>query len=228
VSRSITSIRSAALGIACAVALAGCGAGQITQTDTQLASVDGASATVGQVAVRDTSIVFAESRNAAVHGTGGSAPLQGRIVNFGAVEDKLAGASSPVAASVQVSGSPVIASGRTLVITGQAPAAAESSAPASASATPSGSAAPSATPSATATSEPTATAAATASAEPLPAGTTSTTIVLTGLKQDIRPGLTYPVVFRFEKAGEVTVQVPVANSTAPRSASAEGGSGTGG
>lgn len=222
-SRSITSIKSAALGIACAVALAGCGAGQITQTDTQVSAVDGASGNVGQVAVRDASIVFTSSANAAIHNAGGSAPLQGRIVNFGAAEDKLVGASSPVAASVRVSGSPVIASGRTLVITGQAPQAA-----ASASATASGSAAPStgAAPTPSATPEPAPT--ATATAEPLPAGTTSTTIVLTGLKQDIRAGLTYPVVFRFEKAGEVTVQVPVANPTAPRTASAEGGSGAGG
>ncbi len=42
-------------------------------------------------------------------------------------------------------------------------------------------------------------------------GTTTAQVVLTGLKQDLKVGPTYPVVLTFQRAGDVTVQVPVAN-----------------
>lgn len=34
-------------------------------------------------------------------------------------------------------------------------------------------------------------------------------VTLDDLKEGVRPGLTFPVTFTFEKAGEVTVSVPV-------------------
>ncbi len=43
-------------------------------------------------------------------------------------------------------------------------------------------------------------------------------IKLVGLKKDIRSGLNYPVVFRFEKAGELTVELPVGYPTGPLTA----------
>jgi hypothetical protein len=42
-------------------------------------------------------------------------------------------------------------------------------------------------------------------------GTTRAQVVLTGLKSDLQVGPTYPVVLTFQRAGEVTIQVPVAN-----------------
>jgi hypothetical protein len=44
-----------------------------------------------------------------------------------------------------------------------------------------------------------------------PEGTTSAQVVLTGLKEDLKAGLTYPVVLTFQNAGDVTVQVPIGN-----------------
>lgn len=41
-------------------------------------------------------------------------------------------------------------------------------------------------------------------------------IKLVGLTQPIRAGLTYPVVFRFGRAGELTVQLPVGYPTGPQ------------
>ena len=41
-------------------------------------------------------------------------------------------------------------------------------------------------------------------------------VVLTGLKEDIRAGLTYPLVLNFEKAGQITMAVPVGYPDAPR------------
>ena len=40
--------------------------------------------------------------------------------------------------------------------------------------------------------------------------TTSVQVTLTGLRQDLRHGMTYPVVFTFAKAGALRLQLPVA------------------
>jgi copper(I)-binding protein len=52
-------------------------------------------------------------------------------------------------------------------------------------------------------------------------GTHATQITLVGLKEDIHAGLTYPVVLTFEKAGPITLMVPVDNPTTPREPAAE-------
>lgn len=184
------------LGMVTAIMLGGCGAGQITQTSTQVSAVDGAAGTVGQIAVRDAAIVFGPSDTAAIHPAGGDAALQLSIVNFGATTDKLVGVSSPVARSVAIDGNPTISEGRSLIVDGgganAAPAPTVTAAPAGGPTTP--------------------------AAIPTPdaQGDTSAQMVLTGLTQDIRSGLTYPVIFTFERAGVVTVQVPVADPTTPR------------
>jgi hypothetical protein len=41
-------------------------------------------------------------------------------------------------------------------------------------------------------------------------------LALSDLRQEIRPGLTYPVVLSFERAGDVRVDLPVANPEVPR------------
>lgn len=43
-----------------------------------------------------------------------------------------------------------------------------------------------------------------------------TRITLTGLLDDVRAGLSYEVVLTFERAGEVTLQVPVGGASEPR------------
>lgn len=47
-------------------------------------------------------------------------------------------------------------------------------------------------------------------------------IALTGLREPIRSGLTYPVIFTFERAGEVLVHVPVEIPDVPRRALMDG------
>src|SRR4051794_21370388 len=248
-----------------AVALAGCGAGQITQTSTQVSAVSGASGNAGQLGVRNVAIAFPEQppKTAAVYPRGGDAPLQMTITNAGAAPDRLVSVSSPVASSVQISGPSDIAGGQRVVVAGE-PAAAPTPTLA-----PSGSAAPGATasaaPGATVSPGPSATAAAAPGTAVVPSGTAlpplptpaatgepnrqatqpslapttgvggfnpagpgqgtvqnpqavnqGTQVVLTGLKDDIRSGLTYPVTFTFQKAGSVTLNVPVALSTEQR------------
>ena len=40
--------------------------------------------------------------------------------------------------------------------------------------------------------------------------TTSAQVVLTSLRQELRPGMAYPVVFTFARAGDLRMQVPIA------------------
>jgi copper(I)-binding protein len=50
-----------------------------------------------------------------------------------------------------------------------------------------------------------------------PSGQPSARVELQGLKQDVRPGVTVPVTFTFEKSGSTTVQVPLGTSPEDRS-----------
>jgi len=196
VSRSPRTRRTgvAAIGVVIgALALAGCGAGQITQTSTQVSAVSGAQASVGAIAIRDAEFEYAPTSNASVYPTGGNAPLRMSIVNSAGTDDKLVSATSPVARSVRITGNAVVSSGRVLLVEGApAPAAAA----------------------------PTSAARSSASAAAPADEASGAQIVLVGVNQEIRPGLTYPVTLTFQKAGVVTVQVPVGNPTAPRTASA--------
>lgn len=189
--------------VTAALALAGCGAGQITQTSAQVAGVSGGQATVGAIAIRNAEFAYEETENASVYTRGQDAPVTMSIVNSAATDDKLVSASSPVARSVRISGEAAVVAGRTLLVEG-VPAVA---ATASAAATPSASAGP------------TSTAPTSAAAAP-DEEAKGAQVVLVGVNEEIRPGLTYPVTLTFEKAGTVTVLVPVANPTAPRKESA--------
>ncbi|OZM82681.1 hypothetical protein [Pseudonocardia sp. MH-G8] len=187
-----------------ALALAGCGAGQVTQTSEQVAAVEGANATAGPIAVRNATVEYDGPVEAGiVHRAGGDAALTMAIVNSGAELDRLVSASSPVATTVQVNGDMRIPGGQALAVRGApatpAPAPAEAAAPDQEQA-------PDAAPQAGAVA-------------PLPVdegvpGVAN--IVLSGLQEDIQAGLTYPLVLTFERAGEVRFEIPVANPEALR------------
>ena len=93
-----------------ALALAGCGAGQITQTSTQVSGVNGGSATVGSIAIRDAEFEYAKTDNASVYARGEDAPLKMSISNGAGTDDKLVSVSSPVARSVKITGEAVVLS----------------------------------------------------------------------------------------------------------------------
>jgi copper(I)-binding protein len=190
-----------------AVALAGCGAGQITQTSRQVAAVEGANAGAGRIAVRNAVIEFDEAAHgAAIYPAGAAAPLQMTIVNSGAEVDRLIAASSPIASSVEISGVLRIPGGQALTVEG-APVRVAVPAPAEAG--------PAATPEPAPGAEPTAPPAAappTVAPPPVDEGEPGgATIVLTGLREDVQAGRTYPLVLTFERAGDVRFDVPVAN-----------------
>lgn len=203
-----------------AAALAGCGAGQITQTSSQVAAVGGANVTVGAIAIRNAEIEFPEGTSGNnSYSTGASAPLRMVIVNSGGQADRLVSASSPVAQSVQVSSGAEIVAGRSLTVEGK-PAPVATPTPTGAPSTGS-SATNSAGASATATPRPTAT--ATPSAAPTTSavaagGEREAHVVLIGLRQEVRAGLVYEIVLNFEKAGPIKVTVPVGNPDEARKA----------
>jgi copper(I)-binding protein len=188
-----------------AVALTGCGAGQVAQTAEQVAAVGGANATVGTIAVRNAEFEFdGPVEGAFVYPVRGNAPLEMFIVNSGATADRLVAARSPVADSVQISGTTEIPAGRALRVEGAAPvtlpapAAPDAESPAPQAPTP-----PAAEPA------PEIAPAPTAAAEP--GGERQASIVLTGLREEIQAGINYPLVLTFERAGELHIEVPVAS-----------------
>lgn len=200
-----------------AVVLAGCGAGQVTQTSTQVSGVDGANVNAGPIAVRNAQFALgSEVKNAVAYPVGGRAPLQMTIVNTGGTPDVLVSASvdSKIAADVQIDGTKDIQAGRTLNVEGVAAAVAAATPtatpPAGAPATPE-TAAPQA-------AAPTSAVVATPLPTDEPGGSAVTHVVLTGLNTDLQSGDTYDVTLTFQKAGSVTIPVPVAVSEAPRRA----------
>lgn len=178
-----------------ALALTGCGAGQIAGTAEQQAAVRGGnSSAMGPIAVRDAVIAFGEQvEGGAIYSVGSAAPLSLTIVNEGTEADTLVSASSPWASSVEISGVTEIPAGRAIVVQGEAPE------PAPTTGVP-GSRAPSAAPTSTPAAE----------------AESGTQIVLTGLLDDIRAGISYDVTLVFERAGEVVVPVPVGGTEEPR------------
>jgi copper(I)-binding protein len=189
------------LGIGVAAVLAGCGAGQITQTNTQSPAVNGASANVGPIALRDVQLA-APPNPQGVYQPGSSAKLIATIVNTALTSDALVRVSTPAATSVLINGSPSGSAplpGNFAIASGRDPDDATSVVVDPPSSTPSGpsSAAPTGSSSAV---------------PPLAPGKVS--IVLSGIKSvngsPLRAGMTIPITFYFLHAGQVTITaVPI-------------------
>lgn len=202
--RSISTV----VGLGLAVLLAGCGAGQITQTDTQQSGVNGANANAGPIALRDVQLA-APSGAQSAYQPGSNAVLIATIVNTGLSSDTLLKVTTPAAGAVLIDGSPngtVALPGNFAVSSGQDKddTTGTSSQPAP---SPVSSAPTTTSPAGSASVPPPA-----PSQRPLPPGTS--TIVLSGMRSinggPLRPGMTIPITFIFAHAGQVTIQnVPV-------------------
>jgi copper(I)-binding protein len=92
--------------LAGALALSGCGSGQLAQTAEEGAAVNGTGTQLGDVVIRDMQVVYPQKPTSpdAPYPAGGAAPLKFGIVNESPVADRLVRVSSPVATSVQVNG----------------------------------------------------------------------------------------------------------------------------
>jgi copper(I)-binding protein len=223
-------------GLGIAALLIGCGAGQVTQTDTQVSAVNGASGQVGMIAIRNAELQSPDNAQG-VYAPGSNATLIVTIANTGIDPDELIGVSSPAATSVTIDGSATGTKpipGNFAIVSGvdvddstaavqlpptSTPSASTSptSAPMSSSSQTSGSqtsGSPQTSGAKTTGKSTTTTQAATTTAPAaLPPGAVK--IVLTGLRtingQQLRAGLTIPITFTFARAGQCTINaVPVA------------------
>lgn len=222
-----------------AVVLGGCGAGQVAQTAYQANGSTGATVTVNGIAIRDAQIAFGDDvEGAAIHPRGGTAPVEMHVINQGTQGDRLVSATSPVAASVTVGGQTDLPAGVEMVVSGGAnasgrtlpgasegppePPIGDTLAPASPGAPPTAE-----TPEESAETSPTglnepsgeAPAAGLDTAPPIAEVVPSTRfaqVVLTGLNDDIKAGLSYEIDLTFERAGVVRVSLPVGYPGQPR------------
>lgn len=233
-----------ALATGLGLAAAGCSAGQITQTDTQVATVDGASGDVGSIAVRNAQFAFPVSGHE--YKAGDEAAIVVTIVNNGTSADKLLSVTSDLGGPAALGGdvelepqtsigslfdeldrsgsahsTPSVTATSTPSGSSSSSAAASSSASAASSANSSAaesSATGSSTPgsSASSSNRPSSSESSsrpTSSAEPSKPGKVSVVIKLTG---EVRPGHTTKVTFLFEKAGPLTLDLPIGPDPKPR------------
>ncbi len=216
-SRTSRVVTSALVAGACAaLALAGCSAGQLTQTSSQVAAVPGVNVNAGAIALRNLVIPYNDPGG---YPAGSDAPLDVRIFNDGVTTIRLVGASADKAAAVSLVGppEPVVtpAPASPLPATSASPspsAAPTGSPPASppASVSPSPAASPSAEPSAPAP-------ASSAISIEIPAQSfvalvpgEGAYLELTGLKEAVLPGSWVTVTFTFDNGVSVPAQIPLA------------------
>lgn len=111
---------------AAALALVGCAAGQITQTDSQASAVNGTFGDVGNtIALRDALIPYPPNQQG-VYPAGSAVPVVLTIINQARGPEQLIAVTSPAASQVSVSGttqippgSMVIGTSGALPVTGQ-------------------------------------------------------------------------------------------------------------
>ncbi|MEJ2885866.1 hypothetical protein [Actinomycetospora aeridis] len=108
----------AATLLTAALALAGCSAGAVTQTDTIVSQADGARGQAGPVALEDVSL---EPGAQATTPSGGEVALRGTIVNDGATTDRLVSVTTPYALNVRQEGAAVIPQANAVRIVGDDP-----------------------------------------------------------------------------------------------------------
>lgn len=210
-------LAAVAFGVGAVLALAGCSAGQITQTSTQVAPVVGIDVDAGQVALRNLVIEYNGPQG---YAAGSDAPLVVRMFNNGQEPVTLVGVTADKAEAVVLAGSPTVVSPTQAPTQPPAPEATES---------PDAEAAPSPTDTEAPTASPTDTAAPTPSPttqrpapEPisitippqsyvlLVPGGDSGHLVLVGLREAIIPGESVSVTFTFDDGTTAVVPVPLA------------------
>jgi copper(I)-binding protein len=234
-------LRAATMGVLLLspVALSACSAGQVTQTATQERDKTGAQAQVGDITLREGQLV---SPRGGSYDSGDDAELQLAIVNGGTEDDTLVSVDGKGFSSAEISSSGSSSSANSR--SGSSGPSSSSSAGSSFSAAPtSGSAATSTSGSSTPTSSAPTSSTPTSSAPTSSTSTSSSssgvqeikiparetiflggdqyTVTLTDLSESLTPGQYLEITLTFEKAGEVTIPVSVANPTSsvPRSSS---------
>ncbi|WP_410637127.1 hypothetical protein [Amycolatopsis sp. lyj-346] len=211
------------LALGAALALAGCGAGQITQTDSQQPAVNGTHAQVKTIDLRNAAVQYPTSGPG--YAAGATPALTLTIVNRGAQDDSLVSVTTEDGGQATIEGSKTVVATHSLVIgpdhavesTNEAQPT-SSGAPSSSPSAPTSSGTP--TGSSSATNSPGNNLTATATSEVPSSGPAATptapekvgqaTVTLPALKQPFWPGQVIKVTFVFQNAGPVTVDLPIA------------------
>lgn len=161
-----------ALAAGATLMLSACGAGQISQTATQVAAINGNQATSGDIALRNVHVVYPNSEEFSIE-PGGDAELAFTAVNISeSKSDRLKSIKTDYAGSVKID-----EKDGTLEIKPQFALGAgnpDVSVP-----------------------------------EEAPEHVSLIDVTLQDIREGVRPGLTFPVIFTFENAGDIVVQVPV-------------------
>lgn len=161
-----------ALAAGATLVLSACGAGQISQTATQVAAVNGNQASAGDIALRNVHVVYPNSEDYAIK-PGGKAQLAFIAANLSeSATERLQSIKTDYAGSVVID-----TKAGSLDIKPQAALGAGN-------------------PDVTVP-------------EQAPETLSLIDVTLVNLKEGVRPGLTFPVIFTFKNAGDVVVQVPV-------------------
>ena len=180
-------LRAATVGVLLfsPLVITACRAGQVNQTSTQLRDKVGATVVVGDLTLRQVQLAYPTDGS---YAPGDDAQLQMTIVNSGTEDDALVGIDGTGFSEVRVTGS---ASGTVT-----------------------------ASPSGAATTTPPAQATSSGGARALditvPAGSSvflgqnAPTVTLVSLGQELTPAQSLELTFTFQRAGEVTMSVPVA------------------
>jgi copper(I)-binding protein len=224
--------RAGVLALAAALALAGCAAGQITQTADQHPTVGGARANIGDLALRNITIAAAPN---GFWPSGSKVPVDLSIVNNGPQDDELVSVSTAAATTGVVFGSTnsyfayLAAAGASPAPSASTPATATSSATATASASTTSVNSPNASVSPSGPQSTVAAASSVASSTSAAAGPQGGAVILSntavrfnnaggpvvlldGLTKSLGGGDTLSLTFTFAKAGSVTVAVQLAQS----------------
>ncbi|QKT09936.1 hypothetical protein [Rhodococcus sp. W8901] len=161
-----------ALAAGATLVLSACGAGQVSQTATQVAAVNGNKATSGDIALRNVHVVYPNSEEFSIE-PGGNAQLAFTAINLSEHEsDRLKGIKTDFAGAVTIDDKE---GGRDIK-----PQAALGAGNPDVSVP-----------------------------EQAPEHVSLIDVTLEDVREGVRPGLTFPVTFSFENAGDVVVQVPV-------------------
>ncbi|WP_372669941.1 hypothetical protein [Amycolatopsis kentuckyensis] len=205
------------LALGAALVLAGCGAGQITQTDTQQPAVNGTYAQVKTIVLRDAAVQYPTSGPG--YPAGATPSLTLTIVNTGTQDDSLVSVTTEDGTQATVSGSKAVVAAHSLVIGPDDAVESTNEVQTTPPSAPSSSSSSSSTPTKSETNTPGSLTASSTSEVPSsgPAATPTApekvgqaTVKLPALKQPLWPGQTIKVTFVFQNAGPVTVELPVA------------------
>jgi Protein of unknown function (DUF461). len=207
-------LAAVATGVGAVLALAGCSAGQITQTATQVAPVVGIDVDAGDIALRNLVIEYNGPEG---YPAGGDAPLVVRLFNNGPEAITLVGVSADKAEAVVLAGTPTVVSPTGLPT--QPPSPEPTASPdEEASPSPTDTAEPTASPTATPTptTQRPVTEDVSVTIPPqsyvllVPGESESGYLLLVGLREAIIPGESINVTFTFSNGASVVVPVPLA------------------